>query len=259
LAADYNSLAAEQFLTSIEQDMAFWKLMLRDGQTLIAKMVALAGLRNDLQYLSALIRNRSLAMTDITLTRQLLQPLSLQERDIGETFLAEQRMHLLSSDYSHTMYGNTSWFKYWLIRSTNQRNATMNEYYSSVVLPLRLRSKLSAEEFYQQKAFENLSHPMRVFPPALYNLGGKLIVKELFPATLQDYIARVHDIDGKINLVALQLEIKTKPELTITDAVKNSRLRNPYTREAMEYDDEAGTLGFDCLDFRSKDLCTVKL
>lgn len=253
LAMSYVGESTPAFLARVAEDVAFLKRMLREGDTLIAKMVALAGLRNDLTFLSALMRDRDLTEEDLESLRQFLRPLTSEERDIGETFLAELRIALLS-EKSLVIPEEGPWMTQLLL----QQNATLNEYYFSTILPMQLRSSLSPEEFYRQRGYEQLSYSVRAFPPPLFNLGGKLVLEHIMTEyNLQDYITRVHDLNGRIFLVLLQAELEGSPERGVPDLVRMSTHKNPYTGDPMDYDAAAQTIRFDCLEASSSDVCAV--
>ena len=97
------------FIADVQRDIAFWKLMLRDGQSLVAKMVALAGIRNDLTFLSALMRRQPLDDSVLEAIGAAVAPLDDAQRDIGETFLAEMRISLLSSKSLGVLLEGPSW------------------------------------------------------------------------------------------------------------------------------------------------------
>lgn len=141
-----------------------------------------------------------------------------------------------------------------------QEQATLNEYYFTTILPMRLRASLSAEEFYRQHGYERQAYNFRAFPPPLYNLGGKLFVKRMAAEfNIQDYITRVHDDGGRISLVLLQAEIEQNRDRGVGEVVRSSAHRNPYTREPMDYDPKARTIGFDCLTENAVDVCSVAI
>ena len=135
----------------------------------------------------------------------------------------------------------------------------MNEQYLRTILPLRLRASMSAEEFYRAHGQDRLAYDVRVVPPPLYNLGGKLTLKwSASNMGIQDYITRVHDLDGRIALVLLQAEIAGAPARRTEDVVRTSVYRNPFTLEPMDFDRTAQTIGFDCLA-NSDDRCAVRI
>ncbi|HUF73618.1 MAG TPA: hypothetical protein VMR74_12045 [Gammaproteobacteria bacterium] len=255
LALEFRTGSNEEILADIAEDVAFWKRMLRDGQSLIAKMVALAGLRNDTTFLSTLLRERDLSADEIGAVDRILSPLTADERDIGETFLAELRISLLSEKpYALMLDGPPA-----LARLALQENATLNEYFFTTTIPLQLKASLSASEFYDQGAYEPLAYDVRAVPPPLYNLGGKFILKWMASRIGHaDYISRVHDLDGRIALVLLQAEIAQNPNRRPQAVVQSSRYRNPYTLEPFDYDPDAGTIGFDCLA-NGTDVCAVAI
>lgn len=255
LADSYRNESTAEFLTDVGEDIQFWKLMLREGQSLIAKMVALAGIRNDTTFLSTLIRNRQLGNDEFEQINSILEPLAAEERDIGETFMAEMRIALQSSKSFAVMMEGPSW----LNRLALQENATINQQYLRLTLPLRLRAALSADEFYRSRGQDRVSHDVRIIPPPLYNLGGTLTLKwAASNIGIQDYITRVHDLDGRIALVLLQAEIAGNSNRRIEDVVRSSVYRNPFTLEPMNYDRTEKTLGFDCLA-NSDDRCAVRI
>jgi hypothetical protein len=256
LAISYQRDTVAEFLSKVDEDIRFCRNMLSSGQSLIAKMVALAAFRNDLEFLSVLLRLRELSDIEIESVRNILRPLSSDEQDIGESFLAELRISMLSDSSLTVMLSDYSW----AARMFFQKQATLNEYYLSAIMPLRLRASLGAQEFYLQRGHEKLSYDFRAFPPPLYNLGGKLALKQLAAQhSLQDYISRVHDVDGRVLLLLLQIEIEQSPGRGVDTIVRASIHRNPYTGEPMKYDVSAHTIGFDCLTEIPGDVCSVAI
>lgn len=256
LASSYQHDATGTFLSRAAEDIAFWRRMLSDGQTLIAKMVALAGIRNDLELLSAAMRNHDLDEGDVEAIERFLVPLTPEERDIGEAFLSELRIALLSGKTIVLSPGEPSWMSRLLL----QEQATLNEFYLRTVMPIRLRAAFDAAAFYEQRGYEPLTYNLRTFPPPLYNLAGKLLLKQQARSyNVQGYLSRVHDLDGRIALVLLQAEIEQPSERSVAAVVHASTHRNPYTGEPMRYDATSRTIGFDCVTGNPNDVCAVAL
>lgn len=256
LATSYHEDPAGTFVARTAEDMAFWRSMLGEGRSLIAKMVALAGMRNDLELLSAAMRNDDLDDDGLAAIQQLAQPLTRVQRDIGEAFLFELRIALLSGKAIVLAPSEPSW----VTRLLLQEQATLNEFYLTTVTPIRLRAALDAETFYAQRGYEPLTYNLRLFPPPLYNLGGKLLLKQqVLRYNVQNYIGRVHDLDGRLALVRLQAEIELEPERSIEAVVRASTHRNPYTGEPMDYDAATRTISFDCITGDPSDVCAVAL
>jgi hypothetical protein len=257
LAESFREADSSRTLQVIGEDVRFWKRMLDGEQTLIAKMVALAGLKTDTMYLSALIRVRQLDEAALRQIPVILAPLTESERNIEETFMAELRLGLLSEQGFRAVTGAGSLSR----RLLSQDNATVNEYYTTLTLPLRLRASLSAAAFYRQKSQERVRFSTSFMPTSLYNLVGKQYVRIAVALALdpwQNYIARVHDVDGRIALVLLQSEIELNGGGSVEEAVKASRYRNPYTGQPMDYDSKAGTISFPCLA-TVQEVCALRI
>jgi len=132
--------------------------------------------------------------------------------------------------------------------------------FENFIKPIIRLSKQPKEVFYQtvQSDQFNLGENIKVnfSPSSLYNLVGKMLLNlSIWSPT--DYIARMHDLNGMISLVKLQLQLKQTATDSIEEAVKNSSITNPYTGEPMDYDKENNWLGFKCLEATSQ--CRIKL
>jgi hypothetical protein len=240
LANSYERDPVPEFLSKAAQDFKFWLRALRDGETLATKMVSLAAMQNDLDFLSTLMRHRELEESEHRQMAAFLRPFTREESDIEEAFVSEARIALLSEEPPILMASS------WPNKLLAQENATSNEEYVAIVAPMLHRASLSAGEYYRQKAYEPLTYQLRLVPPPLYNLGGKLALSEARDAA--QFPARVHDQNGRILLVLLQSEIQQRPKsIEERQVVEASRYRNPYTGDPMEYDAEARTIGFECL------------
>lgn len=246
----------QSILSALEKDMALWKLLLRDGKSLIAKMVGIAGIWSDLQMISELTAEKDLNTEQIAALRQLLQPLTAAEHDIGETFIAEFR-HVLSMKAFHFSINQMSGLKKLLINSTHQENATLNEYYLTFIEPMMKLSQGNAKDFFTDTETSSENTPRyRLFPPTIYNLGGKILIYETHYEA-KDYVSRTHDLTGVIALVNLQLDLEEKKGSSIVDVLKNSSYRNPYTGKGMEYNQDKNSLYFDCVS--PGNLCEILL
>lgn len=240
LADSYERDTVPEFLSKAGRDFEFWRMALREGETLATKMVSLAGMQNDLDFLSMLMRHRELEESEYRQIVSFLRPLTREESDIGEAFISEARIASLSEKHPVLMGAS------WLMKLMVQENATSNEDYVANVVPMLHRASLSAEEYFRQKAYEPLTYRLRLRPSSLYNLGGRIALSEGRDAA--QFPARVHDQNGRILLVLLQSEIARRAESTeVSQVVAASEYRNPYTGEPMEYDAEARTIGFRCV------------
>ena len=261
LVSLYNQGDSLEFLNQIEIDIQFWKKILIDGNMLMTKMVAVALIWDDLQYLSEFMLEHEVTREEQTIIASLLSPLTVQELDISESFIFEVRswypqLSNIKAEDLEFAFGSSAGAMSLLI----QPNATNNKHYRLFIKPIIHLSKLPMKDFYEAvktKPYNyNKNLQFNFSLSSLYNLGGKL----LLPLSIwepSDYIARVHDLNGMINLVKLQLTLKSVDTRSVEAAIENSDLTNPYTDKPMNYDKENNWLGFECLDKSS--VCQIKI
>ena len=237
------------FLTALQKDMRFWRRVLSQGNAIISKMIAIAALRNDLQYLSEFMQSKTLTEEQKTLIQQLLVTLDSEELNIAEAISGEGRW--LATEFNYVE-------KNWLSRMAFQYNATLNaNYFYAIKHDVEL-AKLSSIQLAKALAQVRINEdsPLTWSPSSLYNFIGKALVATAHPY-MQDYIARVHDLNGMILLVQLQLSLKGTPNDAIESSVQNSPIKNPYTNQAMQWNQAEAALQFNCL--ASKSICRINI
>ncbi len=253
-------------IKALEKDITFWRMMLRKGDSLIDKMIAIASLWGNTQAVSDYLRKSpSLSSDQLISLEGLLLPLSNEERDISEAFLFEELAFyntLVSVDSNElaSLSGSASPMFWFLLP-----NATINDYHQFFVKKLQALNKMPAAEFAQViKAAENnqehccfneVDSLISGSPKSLYNIGGKLLLSTIV-FNAHDYIARVHDLDGVISLVRMQLALK-KTDMSTEEFINRSTVTSPYNETAINLDRETQLLSFKCLDKGS--LCEVKI
>jgi hypothetical protein len=255
LAMSLQQGSASDVLTKTAEDFRFWTNMLREGDTLVAKMVAVAGMQDTLDYISALMRQRELTESEIQTLREFLRPMTAEELDIGRAFASEARMAVLS-DTPPVAMGSP-----WFIRWTLQKHATFNDLYSKIIVPMQRRSAMTPEDFYRQGAYRPLDNDLHERPRSLFNWGGRMAFRNA-NWDPEQFVSRVQDQNGRISLVMLQVELEQQPEADVRAVVSSSRWRNPYSGAPMQYDPEAHTIGFTCVHTAfhppaSPDKCSV--
>jgi len=241
LAISFRIDPTNVFLEKGSQEMAFWRMTLREAQLLGTKMSALAAIRWTNDFLSTLMRERQLDSRDLERLRDVARPFTREESDIGTAIIDETRTSLLGGK-PYVADGAS-----WLVRLLLQENATFNQEFRDTIQPMRRRSSLDARQYYEQKAYEPLPHAFQWVPSTLYNLGGKVALSRS-TWDVHQFPSRVHDEDGRITLLLLQAQIEEHPDQDVATLVRSSTLRNPYTGEPMEYDARAGTIEFECLE-----------
>jgi len=248
LAHSYVNDDTSIFLQNLSANMQFWRNVLRNGQTLITKMIGIISIRNNLLALSGFISQNELSQTQLDQIKSLSRSLSKDELDIREAMLGE--LSFASSYLADYSGGIKSLFV--------QENASKNQYFELKVLPVLARSAISAKELkVSQKDFAN-QHSTEIdlsFPSILYNPISKTLLSLSNTQAYDDYIGRVHDLDGMFTLIALQLQLKMQSKLPAQSVIQNSKFKNPYTGQPMDFDANNGLLGFEC--FNPADVCQI--
>ncbi|MEX1033234.1 MAG: hypothetical protein WDZ30_07720 [Cellvibrionaceae bacterium] len=256
LADTYLKSGTTDFLLELQKETDFWKLLLSEGDNLIAKMVAVAGLWTNLQYLAELLSMETLNPTQMQMVNAILQAPKRDELDIGEAFAGEMR-YLVFPGMQFPGLEQKPLLIRWLTSATLQENATVNAYYTSFTQPLMALSKKSAPEFHREtQSKSDIETDDGIFPPSLYNLGGKSWLKSVTYPDVANYIGRTHDLSGMYSLLRLKLELMEAGDSSAQTVINQSKHRNPYTAAAMDYDAENSLLSFTCF---SISICQVAL
>ncbi|HET9865079.1 MAG TPA: hypothetical protein VFP37_16680 [Steroidobacteraceae bacterium] len=241
LALSYQHDTTPDFLEKAADDFGFWTTVLREGESLQAKMVALGAIQNDLDFISTRMRERPLESAELQFVQDFLHPFTPEEADVGAGILSELRIELLLGEPYVAMDSP------WWMRLLLQKNATLNLGYREIIAPVVARAALSARQFYATRGYEPIHHELHATPRSLFNLGGRLAwARSTWDPW--EFPSRVHDLDARISMVLLQAEIAQRPGAEPGAVIRESTHRNPYTGEAFEYDARAGIISFQCVE-----------
>lgn len=240
LARSFRTDSDAAFIARALEHLRFWKLVLQNGQALASKMVAVAAIQDTLDFLSALMRERTLTPADAGVIEHAVTPLTPQELDISDAFLTEARNQVLSDDLPLAEGASR------IDRLMILRNATLNDFFVSIIQPILLRAKLSPAEFHRAGGNRPLNLDARHDAPLLFNRGGYRLVHHM-EWDPEQYLARTQDQNGRLVLVALQAELEKALSSDRETVIKLSSHRNPYTGEPMQFDARSGIVGFQCM------------
>lgn len=231
-------------LARLREDTEFWRFVSRNSSTLISKLIACACLGNDLKFAAELGASRPLNAREMQLVQEILRPFAVDEVSFASALHGEARYMLGGMELSYRLQ-----FKSW---NPNQllykSNATQNRMYADYRESINL-AELPPQEFAQkvkeQKASKTAIH--RIDLPFLYNPVGEFLAAIGSPA-FQNYIERGHDLEGIRRLACLKvLSRKEKVPLERMQqflATHVQDLGNPYTGEAMEWDEKSRAISF---------------
>ena len=247
----YLSSGLNGLIDNSQTDIQFWRMTLRECQTLIGKMVAIASLRRNLSALSyAINQETNLSPTQAQSLKALLNPLTPGELSMEKTLMGELRFIVENSQSAPDQIpeGESP-----ILALLTQSRASTNLLYRQTLKPAFELNRLSAKDFYEAAQTPVKAIEFSRLNP--YNLGGKIYASKNWQYS--PYIGRAHDLAGIYSLVALQLELKTNPPQDVAAAIKSSIYKNPYTGKHFDYDSTTNTLSFKCFDI--KDVCKIQL
>lgn len=246
--------SADEFLDMLQRDQAFWHRVLEDQDSLVAKMVSIAMLWRDAQYLSEFLHTidtASIWTQDLEL-ETLLQPLSPEALEMSDVWVYEMRPSMLHLDKGRF----SAWTGLFM-----QLQATDNLNFRHFWLPLIELSRLSPAELHTWVEDSRAvgETPMRccqtwaaiaLYSPAmLYNPAGKLWLTaegDLASLNLEDYLERLYDLQGYLRLVRLSIAMLSTGLQEPGSLLQEAGFANPHTGATMTWDSTNGTLSFEC-------------
>ena len=233
-------------LEALEQEVRFWRMVLRESRMLITKMVAVNRLKRSFRLASEIMATYPSNSAQTAVLIRMLAPLSTEELNMARTFRSEfvfekGMVENISADAmtdadegNKLMWRLTELFLF-------KRNATINLLYARN-RDLAALGVLPADEFLKQVAHIQTDAAQRSHWRSwhyVYNPVGKILGEVAIPDYVR-YIGRVHNLDGLLRLVKLQLLMQQRG---VSDtqgadflAKADTALVNPYTRQPMEWD-----------------------
>ena len=276
LATAFNSSDEPDFINALQSDLEFWRKFLSKGDTLLDQMIAVAAIWTDLQSLSEVIASRELSPQAAEAINAMLTPITPGDANLRGAFEFEFRafertMATITPEQLELYFGVNAKTIFLLM----QPNATTNSYYQYVTLPFSRLSELSTDDFLREfRKFKGATETgtsdaissfdssatvdslIGFSPASLYNLGGKIMLPAA-TGSYEDYIARLHDLNGMIDLLRLQLSLQSVDSQEMKNAIDLSPFTNPYTGKPMTFNPLDNSIEFECLD--SSALCRVAL
>lgn len=184
----------------LDDDLRFWRTVLREADMLITKMVAIAAIKNNFLWTNQLLLdsdNKSISMTIPQVIQQSFTTaeLSMQRCIIGEWIFARTAFLVMGNDYLENPYER--YLSKWLLKkqdSLNQLAASHKLRLTDLDVPVTEFESVWLAQ--QQKRPQNT-----VTPAALYyllhpyNPVGQILVDVASPA-YEGYFARIKDLEA---------------------------------------------------------------
>jgi hypothetical protein len=272
---DLESNHTEAFLSSAERELGFWRMVLRNADNALEKLVAISFLRRNYGLLSdaaATFPDKVTAQNERWL--RLAQPLSREETDWSRALAGEFRIgarlfyalpYMPSeedkkrSDCAKTdkkdcpepkrsvwSLQHPFWFRTPLYRA----QATINRQAENISRLIALTRKPPGQMLVDAKAWREQAQANAKPSPGkhqwvAYNPVGERLADPTIPV---ERLAQVYDLDGYVRIVNLQIQIaglkladqEVGPFLQTTA----EEFTDPYTGRAMDWDAKSRTLSF---------------
>ncbi len=249
----------ESALRALAADTVFWRRVLERADTLITKMIATSFLDQNFALLAEIAQRYQHRPAVLSSAKNMVAPMTAAERSCTDAFRAEYAWQAgLFDAWSEGRFDNIGLDEdpnpagRMLIRLMLKPNATINlllsRYQTTVRIAeapahelVEMSDMLSREE---ERAADIIRWDM------VYNPIGKVMAAISAPSlhAYARYAARVHNLDGRIQLVALQLALYEDrvPDAQISKII-STRLRthhDPYREAAMTWDSKRRALLF---------------
>ncbi len=259
----------KEAISRLEKDMQFYRSMLAQADTLIAKLALVTWLKRDIHFYSQLMDTEKDMSEMLNKFGERITPLNLQERSLRLAFRYEIKAdinNVLASPadaFSKYKEDNDSWKKNFLENAIGdilaqkgpqerkksviwlfKDNATINSYYklydcNSEISEMEIGDLLSHKGKCENSILTNYDY--------IHNHVGTILAS-IATTEYSDYELRFHDADGLIRLVQLKRLIRLNkiPSDKIEQFLKdNSRqYGDPYSGMPMKWDAKRKVISF---------------
>ncbi len=246
LATEYIEQDPDLFFITALKDFNFWRMVLKESHLLITKMVAVTAMRHDIAIISEGVKQGRLNAALLLKDKHQMLPLNQDEMNMERTFEYEFKysMDLVYAIEDEPEYA-VGFFDFF------QPKATLNLNYDVMTRPAKKLAAFDSLELFnyiKQAKSGVVDDQLSLWQPRnWYNFVGKSLIKVAAPNYF-DYFGRVHDTNGMIHLLNLQMELAKHPELPAEQVIFQSKWVNPYTMNPMSYDALKQRIYFECLD-----------
>jgi hypothetical protein len=215
----------ERAISMLHEDMALLRRHLAHASTVLGKMTTLSMLEDDLDLLFNLAQPADGSSPLLALTPEERSLQAAVIREFGYQVNFHRQLELNPGSVALDSYG-------WLIRATVKPNMTLNNlfpYYRDIAA----LAELDAAEFNRRVA---AGLPTIDTGFKLRNIGGSILNSISAPA-LDQYITRLHDLDGKIALLNAALALDQTQWDKVLSGEVALEANNPYDSTQQPYVD----------------------
>ena len=241
----------ESAFSALQDDLLFWRKLLRESDLLITKMIATAAIRHHFAVGNVVMRElHAHGVTEVPASWR--EPISPDERSLlravaGEWRFAEGAVALMVEEQrAATQTMSFDGAMAWLNKPMFQPQASLNLHAAQLI-----RIAESGQVPYPQlrQSVESAAEPARIaWYRRLYNPVGQIFTSVAGPAYTH-YPLRVADLEGLRRMALLAAELRTRTPAANAPAqtahnVGNASLRDPFSEQAFIWNAPAASLEF---------------
>ncbi len=259
MAVDVHRGKIASALARLADDTCFWRHLLAEGHDVTTKLGAISILKENYRFLSELIAFRLPVGDQLNFVESMLATLNpseldmtlLKRREFGVKILQDRKTRIEGISGDIGKKGQGRFFSDFLFGLGYKPNANANFMFPLFRDAVSL-GKFSAAQILQESKNWKSDGKVRLRCDFLYNPSGNLM--NVFPGGYSKFEPfthdhRVHDLDGLIRLVGLQLLGRQK-RISPTGMAEflsstNSHYFNPYTDKPMKWDPDKQCLYFE--------------
>lgn len=238
---------------ALQKDIVFWRTVLRSSDLLISKMIAVVALRQHFAYGNVVLRSVPAAHVLDAIPASWHDEISIEERSLmralaGELYYVE---HALDPEATAHLFSDRTLLERMagalsdpLFKRQDFHNQMAAQYMRTAWF-----TEGPLSDYPERLTGEDSVFPSKGFFDWLYNPLGNVLADIGPSSTLHSYAARTADLEGsrRAALLAAQLRANGATPENIEEQLQQSPLRNPYTDEPFEWDEESGTIVFNGL------------
>jgi len=234
----------------LQQDLVYWRMVLRSSDLLISKMIAAAAVERHFVLGNLVLRELQHAGKTVAAPDAWTRPISRDERSMQRALAGEWtywKVSMPKQPSDGSLPAPVQWLVFRLMRPTYQPQAT-NNLYATFLLDQAKDVDVD---------FRMLPQAVRAASPDMasthffraYNTMGNILYLIMATNDFTGYAVRVSDLEGvrRAALLAVDMRSDASDASTPLRRIEASAWRNPYTDRAFQWEPQTQGVVFEGL------------
>ena len=236
---------------ALQSDIAFWRRVLASSDLAITKMIAVFAIRQHFAFGNIVLRRLPAKQALQAIPASWTSALSDEERSMLRPMAGELRYleGVLSTLTDAPIHGGVLYSDHFMSRVYDRFQASLFQPQDTInqsadqYLSLAQQFAVPLDRYPEQ--LEQLNEPPRRSFKRLYNVTGNALVSGGIMHAA-NHAVRVGDIEGmrRAALATNELRARSVAEADVTEALRSASLRNPYTDEPFQWDEDERAVVF---------------